>query len=351
MRNSISMKSFTSLLVCGTFFMVLLWYKLEFTKTSDKDLDYDDQLMTGIDTDLMALKNIEHNATISADSENIFFVETRNKTRHFLNVRQACSIESAALMNPNASIIVTFVTPEHYAELNETPSVKILQRDYENVKFRFVNLAELSRNTPLENWIKSDELSNSDYVVSHTSDVLRYLLLYKYSGLYLDTDVIVTYPSSRISIENYACAESSKYLNGAILKLSGASGRQIAESFMRDLARNFDGSIWGMNGPELLTRVIKKMCNISYFRSTQKCKNFTILETEKCYGVGWGEWEKFFEPHSLDYVRKRTEGSYFVHLWNKFSKTRKLEKTSDAALNEIVRKFCPRIYESLDNFF
>jgi lactosylceramide 4-alpha-galactosyltransferase len=121
--------------------------------------------------------------------------------------------------------------------------------------------------------------------------------------------------------------------------------------FCRDLIENFDGEIWGKNGPELLTRVLKKMCNIASFNSTQKCKNFTILATEKCYGVSWEEWQKFFEPHSLDYVRRHTKDSFFVHLWNKFSKARKLEKTSTAALNEIVRQFCPRVYESLDGFF
>jgi hypothetical protein len=135
-------------------------------------------------------------------------------------------------MNPNASIIVTLLTPDDYVELNETRAIEIL-RGYENVKFRFVNLRSFARNTPLESWIAGDALGRSQFAVSHTSDVLRYLLLYKYSGLYLDTDVIATFPYGRINIENYACAESYKFLNGAILKLTGASGRRIAESFMQ----------------------------------------------------------------------------------------------------------------------
>ncbi|KAG5674653.1 hypothetical protein PVAND_004607 [Polypedilum vanderplanki] len=348
------MKSFSILLLCGVLFIVMLIYNIQYLKNSDYSIidigKFEEIEIEEEKEDLRFVKNIESSSTLLLNGENVFFVETQNSTQHILNDRQACSIESAALMNPNALIIVTFVTPKHFVDLNETRAIEIL-RQYSNIIFRFVNLKSFSKNTPLENWIKSGKLSNSKFVVSHTSDVLRYLLLYKYSGLYLDTDVIVTYPYGRINIENYACAESHKFLNGAILKLTGESGRQIAESFMQDLIANFDGNVWGKNGPELLTRVIKKMCNISYFNSTQKCKNFTILETEKCYGIGWEEWVKFFEPHKLDSVRRHTKNSYYVHLWNKFSKTRKLEKNSTAGLNEILRKFCPRVYKSLDNFF
>lgn len=105
-------------------------------------------------------------------------------------------------------------------------------RQYRNVEFKYVNIKDFAKNTPLERWILSDKLSHSKFAVSHTSDVLRYLLLYKYSGLYLDMDVIVTSPFGQINFENFACSESSEHLNGAILKLTGNSGRKLAETFL-----------------------------------------------------------------------------------------------------------------------
>lgn len=134
-------------------------------------------------------------------------------------------------MNPNATIFVTFLTPKDHVELEQTNLTEILLQ-IKNVYYVYLNIENFSKDTPLEDWIKTDKLSHSKYVVSHTSDVLRYLLLYKYSGLYLDIDVITTYPSAHINSTNFACAESYKWLNGAILKLTGSSGRKIAESLM-----------------------------------------------------------------------------------------------------------------------
>jgi lactosylceramide 4-alpha-galactosyltransferase len=134
-------------------------------------------------------------------------------------------------MNPNATIYVVLHTPENYANLENSDDLQIL-REYPNVKFRYVNINEFSKNTPLEMWISSGSLSNSNYVVSHTSDVLRYLLLNRFPGLYLDMDVIAMSPYGQINLDNFACAESDEYLNGAVLKLSGRSGRKFAENFL-----------------------------------------------------------------------------------------------------------------------
>lgn len=134
-------------------------------------------------------------------------------------------------MNPNATIHVVLHTPSNYANLEESQNVQIL-REYRNIKFKYVNIKEFSKNTPLEWWISSGALSNSNYVVSHTSDVLRYLLLYRFSGLYLDMDVIAMSPYGQIKLGNFACAESDEYLNGAVLRLSGRSGRKFAENFL-----------------------------------------------------------------------------------------------------------------------
>lgn len=135
-------------------------------------------------------------------------------------------------MNPDASIFVTFLTPLHHVNLLESKYVQVL-RQYPNVKFKYVNIKDFAKDTPLERWIKGEELSTSKFVVSHTSDVLRYLLLYKYSGLYLDMDVIAVSSYGHLLYENFVCAEDANYLNGAVLKLTGESGRKFAEAFLK----------------------------------------------------------------------------------------------------------------------
>ena len=57
---------------------------------------------------------------------------------------------------------------------------------YPNVHLNYLNLTKYAENTPLEEWIKTDKLFRSKYVISHMSDVLRFLSMYKYGGTYLD---------------------------------------------------------------------------------------------------------------------------------------------------------------------
>ncbi len=45
--------------------------------------------------------------------------------------------------------------------------------------------------TPLEKWLTSDAIFHSDFLYEHISDVLRFVTLYKFGGIYLDTDVVV----------------------------------------------------------------------------------------------------------------------------------------------------------------
>ena len=44
--------------------------------------------------------------------------------------------------------------------------------------------------TPLERLWTEDKIQSSKYVVSHLSDILRYSLLWRFGGTYVDTDVI-----------------------------------------------------------------------------------------------------------------------------------------------------------------
>ena len=45
-------------------------------------------------------------------------------------------------------------------------------------------------------------------------------------------NVITTCPSAHINLPNFACAECYKWMNSAVLKLTGNSERKIAENLM-----------------------------------------------------------------------------------------------------------------------
>lgn len=90
-----------------------------------------------------------------------------------------------ALMNPDHNIHVLFTSQVGFRNTSRLPFVDVLL-SYKNVHLNFLNLTRYAQKTPLEDWIKKGDLFRSQFVNSHTSDVLRYLSLWKYGGTYLD---------------------------------------------------------------------------------------------------------------------------------------------------------------------
>ncbi|KOB69440.1 putative Lactosylceramide 4-alpha-galactosyltransferase [Operophtera brumata] len=120
-------------------------------------------------------------------SNSIFFHET--SCRGGLNSRQACSIESAARAHPGRTIYVLFSAPINKISLEDI--IMELLKKFSNIKFRRVHLVEYAKGTPLELLVEGGALNRTRWPISHTSDVLRFLTLYKWGGVYLDLDTVV----------------------------------------------------------------------------------------------------------------------------------------------------------------
>lgn len=111
-------------------------------------------------------------------SKNIFFLETASSQSNddvSLNNRQACSIESAALLNPNAKISVVFITNSGLIRDDIVDTLSM----YKNIAFYRMDLLEFSMETPLEDWIKSEVLYDTKFLMETISDVVRLQLLWR----------------------------------------------------------------------------------------------------------------------------------------------------------------------------
>jgi lactosylceramide 4-alpha-galactosyltransferase len=127
---------------------------------------------------------------LEVDRNSIFFIETscKHKNGINLNLRQGCAIESAAKLNPNLKVFVLFVSPTFIN--NKSDVIKRLDM-YSNVNFRHINFVNYSLKTPLQDFVTSNTIFTSHWPVSHTSDLLRFLTLWKFGGTYMDLDVVL----------------------------------------------------------------------------------------------------------------------------------------------------------------
>lgn len=251
------------------------------------------------------------------------------------------------------NVFVSFVSRHEEDDVKLTPLMKTVLT-YPNVHFNTLDLIKFSLGTPFEKLINKGELHASKFVVSHTSDVLRLLVLWKYGGTYLDTDMIVRKRLDSVP-SNFACEDVANGVNGAILNFSNnKEGRRLTEILMKDLVKNFNGSDWGSNGPTLITRVLQELCQTnetSKMVAKQHCKGFHVLSKSNCYPITGLLWERLFNETFSEKAMEASKDSIVVHFWNNLSKHYELRVNSTAAYIQLARLHCPKVIATCGEFF
>ena len=107
-----------------------------------------------------------------------------------LHKRQVCAIESAAKLNPTYKVYLLYSCPIQGRLEDSSECVQTIFA-YPNVYLWKMETKRHFSNTPLENWNFKAAIMDSLWPREHSSDVLRYLTLWKYGGTYLDMDFVI----------------------------------------------------------------------------------------------------------------------------------------------------------------
>ncbi|XP_011493903.1 PREDICTED: LOW QUALITY PROTEIN: lactosylceramide 4-alpha-galactosyltransferase-like [Ceratosolen solmsi marchali] len=267
-----------------------------------------------------------------AAGRNIFFHETScfGELGHAeLNYRQACAVESAARMNPNMLVNLLFLSPSSPSNRTSLILEKLLE--YENVRVNRVQINEYVMGTPIEQWFAINILETSNWPRSHMSDIMRFLTLWKYSGIYLDLDVVVT--SSLEDLTDFAGAEDWIDVAAGVIGFSRTElGRSIANACIQDLMKNFRGNLWGNNGPGVITRTLQKFCAVQHVKDMTSihCKGFKVFPPAVFYPIFYKDWKDYFSTKNIN-------------------ETMNVGSKVPYAL--IAEKYCPNVYESCGSIF
>ncbi|XP_055808166.1 uncharacterized protein LOC129876699 [Solanum dulcamara] len=217
-------------------------------------------------------------------------------------------------------------------------------------------LSFLFNRTPVESWFDDLKKGNKDPgeipLAQNLSNLIRLAVLYKYGGVYLDTDFIILRDISRLrnSIGAQSVSTNGNWtrLNNAVLIFD--KKHPLLYKFMEEFALSFDGNKWGQNGPYLVSRVVERLTMTSVGKNQL---NFTILPPISFYPVDWIRIPGFFmklntRTHSrwIDAKLLQLSGkTYGVHLWNKQSSRMKIEQGS--IIGRLISDhclFCKDIY-------
>ncbi|CAH1418626.1 unnamed protein product [Lactuca virosa] len=197
------------------------------------------------------------------------------------------------------------------------------------------DLEFLFKNTPAQSWL--DHIKNGKTetgtipLAQNLSNLIRLAILYKYGGVYVDTDFVILkdFSSLRNSIGAQSTATSGNWtrLNNAVLIFD--KNHPLLYKFMEEFALTFNGNKWGYNGPYLVSRVVQR-------EATTLELNFTVLPPKAFYPVDWTRIGGYFTPpvnrKHLRWIEAKLgqlcSSSYGVHLWNKQSRGLRIEDGS-----------------------
>ncbi|PRQ42984.1 putative lactosylceramide 4-alpha-galactosyltransferase [Rosa chinensis] len=209
------------------------------------------------------------------------------------------------------------------------------------------DLPFLVKNTPAESWL--DEMKSGRRDPGHIplsqnlSNLIRLAILYKYGGVYLDTDFIILkdFSGLRNAVGAQSIDSESKNwtrLNGAVMIFD--IQHPLLRDFLYEFASTFNGNKWGHNGPYLVSRVIKKVGSTPGY-------NLTVLPPEAFYPVDWNRIWRLYRKPKKDLesrwveriLNELNEGeTYAVHLWNKRSRALAIEEGSVMA--RLISEHC-----------
>lgn len=226
---------------------------------------------------------------------------------------------------------------------------------YPNVNVLMLKLHEFVFDTPAEEFIISNQLYNSLYPVEHTSDVFRLLLLWKYGGTYLDSDMIVRRQVDNLGT-NFACVDGEEgIVANAFLNFDLIDGSRLVEIFMHDQMENYIPSEWGHNGPKSLTRVLSQLCQTNSTNemiSRQNCDGFHVIPRKFCFPIMANHYEKIFnETFTKSLLQKISSNTVTIHMWNGLTKQFKTRASDRNLYTTLAKHHCPRIFVTIDEEF
>nr|GMC81556.1 lactosylceramide 4-alpha-galactosyltransferase [Ipomoea batatas] len=271
-----------------------------------------------------------------------FFMTWISSVESFSN-REMMAIESLFKAHPHGCLILAS------SSVDSTEGTKILS-PFLKMGLKITAISPdfnyLFKNTAAYAWFGRLKRGNIDpgevSIGQNLSNLLRLGLLYKFGGIYLDTDVIVL--KSFEPLRNAIGAQTMNLetrnwsrLNNAVMVFD--KGHPLVSKFIQEFALTFDGNKWGHNGPYLVSRVVARV-------KGREGHNITVLPPKAFYPVDWSRIGSLFQgPRNVTHLKWllaklsqiRCE-SFAVHLWNKQSRGLEIEEGS--VIQHIVADSC-----------
>uniref|UniRef100_J3MM50 Alpha 1,4-glycosyltransferase domain-containing protein n=1 Tax=Oryza brachyantha TaxID=4533 RepID=J3MM50_ORYBR len=268
-----------------------------------------------------------------------------NSPQWAYGVRNQRGLESLLRQHPEACVVM----------LSETLELEFFQefvKEGYRVAVALPDLDELLEGTLTHDFVSVwNEWRKTKYYPLHYSELVRLAALYKYGGIYLDSDVVVLKPlntlSNSIGVVKQVSENSS--FSGAVLAFEKHS--PFLAECLKEFYATYDDKLLQWNGAELMTRVIRNMSD----NADQNNGHLDIKFEPSIafYPISSADITRYFSEadstderaqHDALFSRIVNESTTF-HLWN--SITSSLVPESNSLVERILNRNCLRCLDVL----
>lgn len=272
----------------------------------------------------------------------IMFIETSERVEPPPMV--SCAVESAAKIYPEQPIIFFMKGLRDSVQLTSNtsyPAFSLLSA-INNVFFVPLDMGRLFKDTPLFSWYTKVNSSTEKHWLHVSSDAARLAIIWKYGGIYMDTDVISLQP---IPEENFLAAQGSRHSSNGVFGF--LPHHPFLWACMENFVEHYDSTIWGNQGPQLMTRMLRVWCRLKDFHGLGdlKCLNISFLHPQRFYPIPYPQWKRYYQVWDKE---PSFNESYALHLWNYMNKEGKtVVRGSKTLVENLYQKHCPKTYRVL----
>ncbi|XP_055977431.1 alpha-1,4-N-acetylglucosaminyltransferase [Sorex fumeus] len=272
----------------------------------------------------------------------IVFLETSERTEPSLLA--SCAVESAARIYPTQPVLFLMKGLHDSARQppNSTHGAFPLLSAISNVFLFPLDMKRLFEDTPLFSWYMHVDISAQSNWLHVSSDAARLAVIWKHGGIYMDTDVISIRP---IPAENFLAAQASQFSSNGVFGF--LPRHPFLWACMENFVEHYDSRVWGKQGPDLMSRMLRVWCRLGDFQEVGdlKCSNLSFLHPQRFYPISYPEWRRYYEVWDTE---PNFNQSYALHLWNYMNKEgRTVVRGSNTLVENLYRKYCPQTYSHL----
>ncbi|KAL6201664.1 hypothetical protein ACLB2K_025376 [Fragaria x ananassa] len=268
-----------------------------------------------------------------------------NSPAWMFSVRHQRGLESLLSHHRRACVVVFSETIE--LDFFKNSFVK----DGYKVSVAMPNLDELLKGTPTHIFASAwFEWRKTKHYATHYSELVRLAALYKYGGIYLDSDIIVL--KSLSSLSNCVGKEdrvAGGSLNGAVMAFKKNS--LFMMECLKEFYMTYDDTRLRWNGADLLTRVARRFMSIR--NKSVRQMELNMLPSFMFFPIAHQNISRYFTAPTTEtekaqqdiLFRKILNESLTFHFWNSF--TSSLIPEPESLATRLIDRPCIRCSDVL----